>query len=144
MARSNAEGSRQQPPDYSVIDPESIEEAVDVYVDAPVVRVDELRLEADRSRADLGVLAEAGRVVRLSAGAAVRLGGVEVEMKGVATQALLEARLDNVTAILTRVAISLDRNPGLLDGARERLGEVGGGARDLLTETRDGRSVRSR
>ena len=69
MARGNA-GSRSAKsgnsrsgnsklPDYSVTDPADIEEAVDVYLDAPVVKVDEIKFELDDLRAHLAVLAEA-------------------------------------------------------------------------------------
>jgi hypothetical protein len=124
-------------PDYSITDPEEIEQSVDVYVDAPVINVDEIKFELDDLRAHLAVLAEAGRFVQLNAGAGVRLGKVELEIKGVETQALLEARLHNVTAILARVLTTLDRNPELLKSVGEALGDIGGGAHDLLTDTGD-------
>jgi hypothetical protein len=124
-------------PDYSIIDPGEIDEAVDVYVDAPVVKVDEIKFEMDDLRAHLAVLAEAGHFVQLSAGAGVRLGKVELDIKGVETQALLEARLGNVTKILARVLTTLDRNPELLKSVGDALGDVGGGAHDLLTDTGD-------
>jgi hypothetical protein len=137
--RSTSNGTRsgKELPDYSVMDPEEIEQAVDVYVDAPVVNVDEIKFELDDLRAHIAVLAEAGRFVELNAGAGVRLGKVELEIKGVETQALLEARLHNVTAILARVLTTLDRNPELLKSVGEALGDVGGGAHDLLTDTGD-------
>jgi hypothetical protein len=124
-------------PDYSVIDPEEIDEAVDVYVDAPVVKVDEIKFELDDFRAHLAVLAEAGHFVQLNAGVGVRLGKVELDIQGVETQALLEARLHNVSAILARVLTTLDRNPELLKSVGEALGDVGAGAHDLLTDTGD-------
>jgi hypothetical protein len=134
---SNSKRSAKELPDYSIMDPEEIEQAVDVYVDAPVVNVDEIKFELDDLRAHLAVLAEAGRFVELNAGVAVRLGKVELEIKGVETQALLEARLHNVTAILARVLTTLDRNPELLKSVGEALGDVGGGAHELLTDTGD-------
>jgi hypothetical protein len=120
-----------------MIDPKDIEEAVDVYVDAPVVNVDEIKFELDDLRAHLAVLAEAGHFVQINAGAAVRLGKVELDIQSVETQALLETRLHNVTAILARVLTSLDRNPELLESVGDALGDVGGGAHDLLTDTGD-------
>ena len=132
-----AKSSGQNLPDYSLVDPEKIEEAVDVYVDAPVVKVDEIKFELDDFRAHLAVLAEAGHFVQINAGAAVRLGKVELDIKCVETQALLETRLSNVTAILARVLTTLDRNPELLKSVGEALGDVGGGAHDLLTDTGD-------
>jgi hypothetical protein len=131
------EHAHQGLPDYSIIDPEEIDDSVDVYVDAPVVKVDEIKFELDDLRVHLAVLAEAGNFVQLHAGAAARLGKVELDIQGVETQALLEARLDNVTKILARVLTTLDRNPELLQSVGEALGDVGGGARDLLGETGD-------
>jgi hypothetical protein len=137
MARSkSSNGSKAgDQPDFSVVDPEEIEEAVDVYVDAPVVKVDEIKFELDDLRAHLAVLGEAGHFVQINAGAAVRLGKVELDIQAVETQALLEARLHNVTSILARVLTTLDRNPELLESVGDALGDVGGGAHDLLGDT---------
>jgi hypothetical protein len=129
--------SNQDPPDYSIIDPHDIDEAVDVYINAPVVKVDEIKFELDDLRAHLAVLAEAGHFVQVNAGAGVRLGKVELDIKCVETQALLEVRLRNITNILGRVLTTLDRNPELLQSVGEALGDVGGGAHDLLTDTGD-------
>jgi hypothetical protein len=145
-SRSSSNGSRsgssrkrsnERIPDYSIIDPKEIDDAVDVYFDAPVVKVDEIKFELDDLRAHIAVLAEAGNFVQLNVGAAVGLGKVELDIQGVETEALLEARLDNVTAILARVLTSLDRNPELLESVGEALGDVGGGAHDLLGDTGD-------
>jgi hypothetical protein len=124
-------------PDFSVIDPDEIEEAIDVFVDAPVVKVDEIKFELDDLRAHIALLAEVGHFVQLNAGAAVRLGKVELDIQNVETQALLEVRLPEVTKILARVLTTLDRNPKLLKSVGEALGDVGGGAHDLLTDTGD-------
>jgi hypothetical protein len=134
--RSNGAKSDDQP-DYSIMDPDEIEEAVDVYVDAPVVKVDEIKFELDDLRAHLAVLAEAGHFVQLNAGVGVRLGKVELDIQGVETQALLEARLENVTKILARVLTTLERNPDLLKSVGDALGDVGGGAHGLLTDAGD-------
>ncbi len=124
-------------PDYSVIDPRDIDEAVDVYVDAPVVRVDEIKFEMDDFRAHLAVLAEAGHFVQINAGVGVRLGKVELDIQGVETQAMMEVRLHHVSRILERVLTTLDRNPELLKSVGDALGDVGGGAHDLLTDAGD-------
>jgi hypothetical protein len=144
MARAKSGDSKagnSKLPDYSVTDPDDIEEAVDVYVNAPVVKVDEIKFEIDDLRAHLAVLAEAGHFVQISAGVGVRLGKVELEIQGVETQALLETRLENVTKILERVVTSLERNPELLKSVGDALGDVGEGAHGLLTDTGD--AVRS-
>src|SRR5215217_9442925 len=136
-SRSSANRSAPDVPDYSIIDPHDIDEAVDVYVDAPGVKIDEIKFEMDDLRAHLAVLAEAGHFVQINAGASVRLGKVELDIQCVETQALLEARLHNVTKILGRVLTTLDRNPELLQSVGEALGDVGGGAHDLLSDTGD-------
>jgi hypothetical protein len=133
--RNRALSDGKDVPDFSVVDPEEIEEAVDVFVDAPVVKVDEIKFEMDDLRAHLALLAEAGHFVQLNAGAAVRLGKVELDIQNVETQALLEVRLTEVTKILSRVLTTLDRNPELLKSVGQALGDVGGGAHDLLTDT---------
>ena len=138
---SNGNRASKDVPDFSVADPEEIEEAVDVFVDAPVVKVDEIKFEIDDFRAHLALLAEAGHFVQLNAGAAVRLGKVELDIQNVETQALLEVRLGEVTKILGRVLTTLDRNPKLLKSVGDALGDVGGGAHDLLGDTGD--AVRS-
>jgi hypothetical protein len=135
--KNGGSSSKSAVPDYSVIDPDEIDEAVDVYVDAPVVKVDEIKFEMDDLRAHLAVLAEAGHFVQINAGAGVRLGKVELEIQGVETQALLETRLHNVSKILERVVTSLERNPELLQSVGDALGEVGAGAHNLLTDTGD-------
>ena len=128
-------------PDYSIVDPHEIDEAVDVFVDVPVAKVDEIKFELDDFRAHLALLAEAGHFVQLNAGVGVRLGKVELDIQNVETQALLEVRLEHVTKILGRVLTTLDRNPELLKSVGEALGDVGGGAHGLLTDTGD--TVRS-
>jgi hypothetical protein len=134
---SDGKGAKQDVPDFSTVDPEEIEEAVDVFVDAPVVKVEEIKFELDDFRAHLALLAEAGHFVQLNAGAAVRLGKVELDIQNVETQALLEVRLGEVTKILGRVLTTLDRNPELLKSVGDALGDVGGGAHDLLGDTGD-------
>jgi hypothetical protein len=134
---SNGKGSGKDVPDYSVVDPQEIEEAVDVFLDVPVVKVDEIKFEMDDFRAHLALLAEAGHFVQLNAGAAVRLGKVELDIQNVEAQAMLEVRLEHVTKILGRVLTTLDRNPKLLKSVGDALGDVGGGAHDLLTDTGD-------
>jgi hypothetical protein len=121
--------------DYSVLDREEIEDGPDVLLDVPVVKVDEISLEVDDLRAKISVNAEVRGLVELSVGAEASLGKVELEIQGVEAQALVKARLDNVSAILDRVLLSLDRNPQLLESVGEAVERVGGGAGKLLAES---------
>ena len=61
--------------------------------------------------------------------------GTAFDIQNVETQALLEVRLTEVTKILSRVLTTLDRNPELLKSVGQALGDVGGGAHDLLTDS---------
>jgi len=118
--------------DYSVVDPKKIPDGPDVLVDIPVVKVDEIDLEVEDLRAQVAVLAEVKSLVQVSVGADVRLDRVKLKIEGVEAQALLKARLGNVSAILERVLLSLDRNPELLESVGEAVEQVGGGARKTL------------
>ena len=130
-------GSRSAPDidDYSVVDPKKIPDGPDVLVDVPVVKVDEIDLEVEDLRAQVAVLAEVQSLVQISVGADVHLGKVQLKIEGVEAQALLKARLGNVSAILERVLISLDRNPELLTSVGKAVEQVGGGARKTLEGT---------
>jgi hypothetical protein len=133
--RKRKSSSRQEFEDYSIVDPSEIPDGSDVLVDVPVVKVDELEVEVGDLHAQVAVLAEVRDIVQLSVGADARLGKVELKIEGVEAQALLKARLNNVTAILERVLTTLDRNPELLESVGQAVEEVGGGTRRLLGET---------
>lgn len=122
-------------PDYSILDPRDLPEGPDVLLDVPVVKVDEIDIEVDDLRAQVAVMAEVRDLVQLSVGADVRLGRVELKIEGVEAQALLKARLDNVSLILERVLTSLDRNPELLESVGRAVEQVGEGGGQLLGDT---------
>jgi hypothetical protein len=132
---SRSTASREEFADYSIVDPETIEDGPDVLLDVPVVKVDEIDLEVDNLRAQVAVRAEMRKLVQLSVGADVYLGKVELNIQGVEAQALVKARLDNVSSILERVLLSLDRNPKLLKSVGKSIEKVGGGTGDMLAES---------
>ena len=114
------------------MNPKDIPDGPDVLIDVPVVKVDVIDFELDDLRAQIAVRAEVKDMVQLSVGADVSLGKVELKIEGVEAQALLKARLDNVSAILERVALTLDRNPKLLASVGKAVEDVGGGANQTL------------
>jgi len=118
-----------------MVDPHELPEGPDVLLDVPVVKVDEIDIEVDQLRAQVAVMAEVRDLVEISVGADVSLGRVELKIEGVEAQALLKAKLDNVSQILERVLTSLDRNPELLESVGGAVEEVGGGTRHFLSET---------
>jgi hypothetical protein len=132
---SSRKRSKEEFKDYSLVDPAKIPDGPDLLVDVPVVKVDEIDLEVKDLRAQVAVMAEVRKLVKLSVGADVSLGKVGLQIQGVEAQALLKARLDHVTAILERVLLSLDRNPEILEGVGRAVEEVGGGTGKLLAES---------
>lgn len=131
-SKSKSNGKREEFPDYTIVDPGDLPEGPDVLLDVPVVKVDEIDIEVDDLRAQVAVQAEVRDMVELSIGADVSLGKVELKIEGVEAQALLKARLDNVTKILERVLTTLDRNPELLEGIGHAAENVGEGAGQLV------------
>lgn len=133
--RSSSRGprSRDEFPDYSILDPRDLPPGPDVLLDVPVVKVDEIDIEVDDLRAQVAVMAEVRDLVQISVGADVSLGRVELKIEGVEVQALLKARLDNVGLILERVLTTLDRNPELLKSVGRTVEQVGEGGGQLLS-----------
>jgi hypothetical protein len=114
----------------------------DVYLNVPMVKVEEIAFELDNLEAHVSLSAAVLDLLKLNVGADVFLGKVNLEIKGVEAQALLEVRLDNVAVIIDRVLTTLDRNPEILrhigrgvesaargigSGAGEAVGELGKG-----------------
>ncbi|MGH3343669.1 MAG: hypothetical protein ACRDPK_12500 [Carbonactinosporaceae bacterium] len=110
----------------------------DVFLDVPVVKVDEINLEVENLRARVSLQAEVLDLLKLNVGADVELGRVALEITGVEAQALLKVRLDNVEKILERVLTTIDENPQILEhvtrGLETTLQEVGGGAGQAVGE----------
>ncbi|WP_187414280.1 hypothetical protein [Nonomuraea sp. PA05] len=117
--------------------PEDAEESTeaidpDVYLDVPVVQVEEITLDVQDLRAKVSLQAEVLDLLKLSVGADVFLGSVNLTIKGVEAQALLKVRLDNVARIIDRVLQTIDDNPQILENLTRGLGtavrDIGSGA----------------
>jgi hypothetical protein len=128
----NRNGSRQEYDDFAIVDPAELPDDPDVLIAVPVVKVDEIDLEVNDLHAQVSVLAEVQELVQISVGADVRLGTVELKIEGVEAQALLKARLGNVSAILQRVQLGLDRNPELLESVGRAVEKTGRGAEQAV------------
>ncbi|MDU0300908.1 hypothetical protein NUG23_11020, partial [Streptomyces sp. PAL114] len=100
----------------------------DVYLDVPLLKVDEIDLDVEDLRAHVSLQAEVLDLLRLNVGADVSLGRVHLGISGVEAQAQLKVRLDNVALIINRVLTTLDRNPELL---RDLTRGVGSAVRDV-------------
>ncbi|GAA4510134.1 hypothetical protein GCM10023191_072340 [Actinoallomurus oryzae] len=107
-------------------------EGPDVYLDVPILKVDEIHLDVENLEAHVSLDAAVLDLLRLNVGADVSLGKVNLEITGVEAQAILEVRLDNVADIVDRVLTTIDRNPEILQnigrGLESAVRDVGGGA----------------
>lgn len=90
----------------------------DVVLSVPRLRVERLQLSADSLDARLSLNASVASLVNIRAGADVQLSKVEIELCGVATEAYLDIRLDNVTTVLLKALQTIDAHPAVLDNAR--------------------------
>jgi hypothetical protein len=122
---------------------------LDVLLDAPVVKLDNLDFELDDLRAKVSLFAKVLDLVELSVGIDAYLGRVKLTIEAIEVQALLKVRLDNVRAILDRILTTIDRNPQIIhelakgvssavedvgEGAGEAVEDVGEGAGQLVGE----------
>ena len=107
-------------------------EEPDVYLDVPVLKVDEIDLELDALKARVALEADVLDLLKLNVGVDAELGRVNLKIKGVDASALLKVRLDNLTVIIDRVMTTIDNNPQILERLVDRvggtLGELGAGA----------------
>ncbi|WP_425276395.1 hypothetical protein [Streptomyces carpinensis] len=119
----------------------------DVFLDVPLLKVDEIDLDVENLRAHVSLQAEVLDLLKLNVGADVTLGRVSLGISGVEAQAQLKVRLDNVAMIINRVLTTLDRNPEILHelarGVGSAVQDVGGGTRQAIGElgTGAGRAV---
>jgi hypothetical protein len=115
-----------------VDDEAAADAAPDVYLDVPVLNVEEVNLEVENLRARVSLQAEVLDLLKLNVGTDVDLGHVQLNIKGVEAQAQLTVHLHHVASILNRVLTTIDRNPQILEqvarGASAALQEVGSGA----------------
>src|SRR5690606_29739453 len=125
MAERKRQRNSNSYPDYEILDPEEIDQGPDVMLVVPVVKVDEIDLEVDDLKAGVSVRAELRDLVKLNVGVAARLGKAHLNIQGVEAQALLKARLENVSLIMGRVLTTLDRNPELLESVGRSIERIG-------------------
>ncbi|MYZ37615.1 MULTISPECIES: hypothetical protein [unclassified Streptomyces] len=130
--------AEENPTDEMVGDEMVDEGPSDVYLDVPVLNIDEINLEVEDLSARVSLRAEVLDLLKLQVGADVELGKVELGIKGVEAQAQLKVRLGNVAAIVNRVLTTIDRNPEILEQLTRGVGaaveEVGTGTRHAVGE----------
>lgn len=120
----------------------------DVVLDIPNLCVNRLFLKVDSVTAKLALDARVANLVRVSAGADVLIGNVDLTIEGVRAQALLLVDLDDVVYIVDQTLTFVDNHPEIvqqLGGTLQNtVGSVGGLVGQLLlgvTKLADGGSV---
>lgn len=118
-----------EPADYADADTDTDVDTADngppdVYLDVPVLNIDEVQLNVQDLRAHVSLQAEVLDLLKLNVGADVALGSVDLDIKGVEAQAQLKVRLHNVAIIVNRVLTTIDRHPEILEQLSRGLGQA--------------------
>ena len=98
----------------------------DLYLDVPVLQIDELELEVEDLQLQVSLQTQLADFVKISAGLNAHVGKVKLAIKGVEAQARLMVRLEGTLETLRRALETIDRNPEVLGGAPyggEQVGE---------------------
>ena len=119
-ASTTVERRREGEPEGTRLDP-------DVYLDIPIVKVDQIKLDVEDLRARVSLEANVLDLLRLHVGVDAALGRVNLEISGVEAKALLKVRLDNVAAIIHDVLKTIDNNPQILQSLTSGVGEAARG-----------------
>jgi hypothetical protein len=111
----------------------------DVVLDIPNLCVNRLFLKVDSVTAKLNLDARVSNLVRVSAGADVLIGNVDLTIQGVRAQALLLVDLDDVVYIVDQTLTFIDNHPEVVQQLGSTLqntvGAVGGLVNRLLLGT---------
>ena len=86
----------------------------DVILEVPELSVDSIGLTVSDVRAHVSLDADAMNLVQIVAGVDVGIRKVQLSISGVLAELYLYVDLDNVSRIVDRVVLTLDRNPGIL------------------------------
>jgi hypothetical protein len=114
----------------------------DVVLDVPNLCVNRIFLKVDSLTAKLNLDARVSNLVRVSAGADVLVGNVDLTIQGVRAQALLLVDLDDVVYIVDNTLTFIDNHPEIVQQLGSTLqntvGSVGGLVNRLLMGTVNG------
>lgn len=104
----------------------------DVVLDIPNLCVQNIRLKVDTVTAKVDLDARISNLVRVTAGADVFIGEVDLTIRGVRAQALLLVDLDNVYHIVDQTLTFVDNHPEIVSQLGSTLQNTGGAAGGLV------------
>ena len=106
----------------------------DVVLDIPNVCVQNIHLKVDTVTAKVNLDARISNLVRLSAGADVFIGDVDLTIRGVRAQALLLVDLDDVYHIVDNTLTFVDNHPEIIRQLGSTLQNAGGAVGGVVGE----------
>jgi hypothetical protein len=111
----------------------------DVVLDIPNLCVNRIFLKVDSLTAKINLNAQVSNLVKISAGADVLIGNVDLTIQGVRAQALLLVDLDDVVYIVDQTLTFVDKHPEIIQQLGSTLqntvGSVGGLVNKLVLGT---------
>jgi hypothetical protein len=111
----------------------------DVVLDIPNLCVNRIFLKVDSVTAKINLNAQVSNLVKISAGADVLIGNVDLTIQGVRAQALLLVDLDDVVYIVDQTLTFIDKHPEVIQQLGSTLqntvGSVGGLVNKLVLGT---------
>lgn len=90
------------------------EQKPDVFLDVPVLNIQEIKLNVDNLDARVALRAELANLIKIDIGAQVGIQKVDLDIRGVEAQASLKVRLKQVNAIFSRALEAIEKNPEIL------------------------------
>lgn len=102
----------------------------DVYLDVPVLNVEELDLEVQDLRAHVSLQADLANLVNVNVGVDAQLGTVKLNIKGLEAQVLLKVNLERVLDTFDQALATIDRNPEIIGGISQNPGQPPGAAEE--------------
>ena len=105
---------RRERPGEDRTEPSGAEEP-DVFLDIPMLEVEEIDLEVEDLRAHISVRAELVNFVNINIGVDAYLNHLKLQVKGVEAQAQLKVRLDKILGTIDRALSAIEANPDLLN-----------------------------
>lgn len=104
----------------------------DVVLDIPNVCVEKIYLKVDSVTARLALNAQVANLLRVSAGADILIGNVELTIQGVRAQALLLVDLDDVVHAVDQTLTFVDNHPEVVNQLTSTVSNVGGAVGGLV------------
>ena len=124
MTQRGSDGRQDEEPreqdERALIGRAEAEDDADVFLDIPVLNVEELHLEVEELRAHISARAELAGFLNIDVGVSAYVDKVKLSIKGVEAQVQLKVKLERILGSIDRALQAIDNNPQLLDPDHRR------------------------